>query len=329
MFSLGSPAESDAAFLPSFSTNASASDASTTIRSVDMQIWPWLKKAPNAAAFTASSRSASLSTTSGALPPSSSTAGFRCFAASWPTMRPTRVDPVKFTRRTAGLAISRSTIEAASAGALRITLTTPSPSSASCSTLPISRCTAGQISDAFSTTVFPHASGIATARVPSMTGAFHGAMPSTTPHGCRTASAMFPGTSVGMTSPVSCVIIEAASRSIFAASIVLNPYQPLVAPVSRTPTPMKSGARCSIRSAALRSRRLRSVGGRRAQSGNACRAAATAASASSSVAAAARVTTSPVTGLTRSKVAPLPAGRSWPAIKRFVWFIYLPAGHGR
>ena len=54
------------------STKASATFSSTTIRSVDMQIWPWFMKAPNAAASTASSRSASSSTISGALPPSSS-----------------------------------------------------------------------------------------------------------------------------------------------------------------------------------------------------------------------------------------------------------------
>ncbi|MCY1216131.1 hypothetical protein D9M72_279960 [compost metagenome] len=51
--------------------------ASTTMRSVDMQIWPELAKAPKMAPSTAASRSASSSTTSGALPPSSSTAGFR------------------------------------------------------------------------------------------------------------------------------------------------------------------------------------------------------------------------------------------------------------
>ena len=36
---------------------------------------------------------------------------------------------------------------------------------------------AGHISEAFSTTVLPQASGIATARMPRITGAFHGAMP--------------------------------------------------------------------------------------------------------------------------------------------------------
>jgi hypothetical protein len=57
-------------------------DLSTTMmRSVDMQIWPEFMNAPKIAAFTASSRSASSSTISGALPPSSSSTGLRCCAA--------------------------------------------------------------------------------------------------------------------------------------------------------------------------------------------------------------------------------------------------------
>ena len=46
-----------------------------------MQICPALAKAPNTAALTAASISASSSTISGALPPSSSRTGFRCSAA--------------------------------------------------------------------------------------------------------------------------------------------------------------------------------------------------------------------------------------------------------
>ena len=60
----------------------------------------------------------------------------------------------------------------------------------------------GQCSEAFSTTVLPYASGVATARVERITGAFHGAMPTTTPAGTRTPIASEPGTSDGMTSPV-------------------------------------------------------------------------------------------------------------------------------
>ena len=60
-------------------TKASATLSSTMIRSVDMQIWPWFMNAPKAAAFTASSRSASSSTSNGALPPSSRRHGLQVF----------------------------------------------------------------------------------------------------------------------------------------------------------------------------------------------------------------------------------------------------------
>ena len=49
--------------------------------------------------------------------------------------------------------------------------------------------------------MLPQASGMAIARTPRMTGAFHGAMPSTTPTGWRTANAVTPGLSDGMISP--------------------------------------------------------------------------------------------------------------------------------
>lgn len=306
----GSPAFSVRALATSLSTSASPSLRSTITRSVDMQICPWLKNAPNAMPSTAASRSASSSTSTGALPPSSSSAGFRCRADSSATMRPTRVEPVKFTRLTSGFAISRSTIAGASCGACESTLTTPSPSPASCSTWPISRCTPGQPSEAFSTTVLPQASGIASARVASITGAFQGAMPSTTPHGCRTAIDRLPGTSDGITAPSIWVVMAAASRSMLAASMTLKPYQFAIAPVSAAPVAMNSGVRSSIRSAAASSRLRRSVGDSAAQPGNARAAAATAASASSGVAAAARVATAPVAGLIRSKVPPFDAGRA-------------------
>ena len=204
----GSPATSDPALAASFATKASATFSSTTRRSVDMQIWPWFMKAPNAAAATAASISASSSTIIGALPPSSSKAGLRYFAATCAMMRPTRVEPVKLTRRTAGWPISISIRAGASSGALVMTLRTPGGRPASRRHSAISRCVPGQISEAFSTTVLPQASGSAMARTPRMTGAFHGAMLSTTPAGWRTAIAMQPGLSEGMTSPEICVVID-------------------------------------------------------------------------------------------------------------------------
>jgi hypothetical protein len=120
-----------------FATKASATLSSTMTRSVDMQIWPWFMNAPNAAASTAWSRSASSSTISGALPPSSSSTGFKCSAANFAMMRPTLVEPVKLMRRIAGCAISASTILGASAGAFDSTFTTPLGKPASLSTWPI------------------------------------------------------------------------------------------------------------------------------------------------------------------------------------------------
>ena len=78
------------------------------------------------------------------------------------------MEPVKFTRRTAVAAISRSTTCGASAGALVITLTTPAGKPACSNTVPISRCRPGHNSDALRITVLPQASGMAIARVTVM-----------------------------------------------------------------------------------------------------------------------------------------------------------------
>ncbi len=106
----------------------------------------------------------------------------------------------------------------------------PSPASTNAST--IRACVRGQCSEALSTTVLPQASGMAIARTPRMIGAFHGAMPSTTPAGSRSAMAMQPGLSDGMTSPPICVVSAAASRTMPTASMRLNRAQPSVAPIS-------------------------------------------------------------------------------------------------
>ena len=81
---------------------------------------------------------------------------------------------------------------------------------------------------------------MAMARVPRMTGAFHGAMPSTTPAGWRMPMASVPGLSEGMISPWIWVVIAPASRSMLAASMTLNPAQGAVAPVSSIISVMNS-----------------------------------------------------------------------------------------
>ena len=101
---------------------------------------------------------------------------------------------------------------------------------------------------------------MATARTPRITGAFQGAMPTSTPTGSRSAMARVPGLSDGMTSPWICVVSAAASRSMLAASMTLKPIQGAVAPVSAMAVAMNSGARASSASAACE--QDRAAGGR-------------------------------------------------------------------
>lgn len=101
----------------------------------------------------------------------------------------------------------------------------------------------GASSLGLSTTVFPAASGAATARALRMTGAFHGANAATTPSGSRIASDSWPGTSVVSTSPMGWVTAAAASRRMLAASMTLNPAHP--------PTPPTSAAMIATTSAVL------------------------------------------------------------------------------
>ena len=185
-----------------------------------------------------------------------------------------------------------------------MTLSTPGGKPASRRHSAISRCVPGQISDALSTTVLPQASGNAIARTPRMTGAFQGAMLSTTPAGWRIAIAMQPGLSEGITSPEICVVIDAASRSMPAARWTLNPAQPAVAPVSAAISSMNCGALLASTSAALSRIVRRWLGPVADHAGNAAAAASAARLTSAIFAAAARVATSPVIGLRRSKVTP-------------------------
>ena len=237
--------------------------------------------APNFAAATASSRSASARTTSGALPPSSSSTRLRCRAAFSATSRPTRVEPVKLIRRTAGWAISSSTTSAAASASWVTRFTAPSGSPASCSASAIAACVRGHTSDAFRTTVLPKASGVATARVPRITGAFQGAMPTTTPAGRRTRIAVSPGTLDGITSPVTAVVWAAASSSIPAARSQLNMPQPNVPPVSAVTIAAMSCARSRSSAAAFCSGARRAAGGVADHSPKAAAAASAAALASS------------------------------------------------
>ncbi len=166
--------------------------------------------------------------------------------------------------------------------------------------------------------MLPQASGMATARTPRMTGAFHGAMPSTTPTGWRTAMASRPGLSDGITSPAICVVIAAASRSMLAARPTLNRAQPSVAPVSSAMLVTNASARASSSAAAAISLARRADGPSADQAGKAAAAAAAAAAASARLAAGARLATSPVSGLRRSNSAASEAARRSSPISRLV-----------
>ena len=143
------------------------------------------------------------------------------------------------------------------------------------------------------------------ARVARMTGAFHGAMPSTTPAGWRTAMAMLPGTSEGITWPLICVVSAAASSSILADRCTLKPAQMPDAPVSAAMAAAKASALAARACEAFISIWRRCVGPTAAHAGNAAWAASTARTASAAVAAGARVATLPSSGFLRSNVAPL------------------------
>ena len=145
---------------------------------------------------------------------------------------------------------------------------------------------------------------MATARTPKITGAFQGAMPRHTPRGCRSPIANEPGLLAGITSPVICVVMEAASRIMPAARKTLKPAHGPVAPVSVIIKLVKSVVFESSISAAFSSTARLAEGPSCDHAGNAAAAASTALLASLTVEAAARVATSMVTGSVRSKVAP-------------------------
>ena len=175
-------------------------------------------------------------------------------------MRPTRVEPVKLTLRTAGCAIKDSTTLPASTGALLITLTTPGGKPASANTLPSKAWVPGLISDAFRITVFPQAKGAAIARIARIIGAFHGAMPNTTPAGWRTEMERQPLISVVCTVPLICVTSDATSRSMFAASPTLKLTHGREAPTSPIMTSANSSDLDARVSAAASNNWRRSVG---------------------------------------------------------------------
>jgi hypothetical protein len=81
-------------------------------------------------------------------------------------------------------------------------------------------------------------------------GAFHGTIDKITPTGRRNAKEKEPGLSAGIISPLTWVVMDAASRIIPAASFTLNLTHGIEAPVSPIMLSMKLSARSSSNCAA-------------------------------------------------------------------------------
>ena len=103
--------------------------------------------------------------------------------------------------------------------------------------------------------MLPQASGKASARTPRMTGAFHGAMPSTTPAGWRTPIARLPGTSDGMTSPPICVVMRGGLEQHAGSKMDIEAAHRAGRPVSAAIAAAKASAFASRQCAALVSKR--------------------------------------------------------------------------
>ena len=149
-----------------------------------MQTWPWWKNDPNAAALTAASRSASSSTMSAELPPSSRCARLRCRAAASPTLRPAALDPVNEITRTRGSATSAWPVSAPPGSTCSRPSGRPASSKIRASTTPPHTAVRGS---GLSSTALPSASAGATERIDRIRGALNGAMTPTTPTGIRRA----------------------------------------------------------------------------------------------------------------------------------------------
>lgn len=140
--------------------------------SVLIHICPPCKKEPSAHACAAALRSASCHIIAGALPPSSNSRGLRLWPHMEATIRPTIVEPVKFTFFINGLSMMDFVTVAASEVWCAITLRTPGGRPASESTEAIAHVHRGENSGALSKAVLPAARAYTMERIPRIYGAF-------------------------------------------------------------------------------------------------------------------------------------------------------------
>ena len=153
------------------------------IRFNAIQICPWCKNLPNAAALAAASILASSSTIMTLLPPNSSATSFKPLPASAPIRRPTSVEPVKEIMSGIGCITNASPI---SEPRPTMTLTTPGGKPASSNSSPTNNPDIIGVSDAaFTTTVFPVATAGATERIVKRNGKFQGPITPITPFAVR------------------------------------------------------------------------------------------------------------------------------------------------
>ena len=146
----------------------------------------------------AASRSASLNTMNGALPPSSIDVRLTVAAHCSSSFVPTAVEPVKVSLRTSGLAVSSPPIAWVSPAS---TLTTPAGMSALTASSAMASADSGVAEAGLHTTAQPAASAGPTFRVSMAMGKFHGVMQATTPTGCLRVTMRLSGAGPGIVSP--------------------------------------------------------------------------------------------------------------------------------
>ena len=243
--------------------------------------------------------SASSSTTSGLLPPSSRTMRLRLRPAASPTLRPVAVEPVNEIIRTFGSSQSAWPTSAPPP----ITCSRPSGRPASSKmravrTPPL----IGVFGSDLRITALPSASAGPTERAGRTTGKFHGQITPTTPTGTRWAMLVRPGIIDGSTCPSGCEISAAAISNCPIDALSSLSALGGIEPDSRTSQPVSSSRWRSISSPARRTTAARSVNGVAAHSRWALAADSAALATASAFPAPAVPSTSPVAGSVLSMV---------------------------
>ena len=265
------------------------------MRSVLTHTWPALRKVFRTANAAAASRSASPSTTSGSLPPSSRITRFRPAAASCMMRMPVARLPVKTMRSTSASTSARPTSPAP--------CTTCSTSAGKCLASVCAQRSAhsGVSSLGFRMTVLPATSAGSTLWCGMSTGKFHGVMATHTPKASWCSSVR-----VRLSSRISvrsASTISSTSSASELAQWLASPRPSAIGlPISSVASsPMRLAADCRS-SAAARTMAARASRVSAAHAGCAARARATACPISAGLAACTEPTAAPVAGLEETSV---------------------------